>query len=723
MFCDENAGYSLNQIGGDSNDQKVACIKYIPQAQDSCERAGNPIMSGLGIKLQQETDYVFPQGGYRIQRTYRSDRGWLHTATDTGVVDYSGTSEMPDQCLQGSYLSRVLVNGTAQSQRVPYCFPLIGVGKTEYDLQSADGRIVRFTGDASAPTSNGEVNAKLAKRVIGGSTVWVASNEDNSLSVFGLNGLLLSRTTADGKSYTMSYSSNPTALQSVTEWTSRQATFTYDQYRRVTSMTNPKGEITQYAYDGASSNCGVGGVCNNLTSITLPGASTRVFHYNELQYTENISWPRALTGITDENASRYAIFKYNSSGRAISTEHANGADRYLVSASSYPTVTDPLGSQRQMSFTTTPMSQKLSYQSQPAGAGCAAASSAISYDPQGNPTSRDDFTNKRSCYSYDLARNLETVRLEGLASSAACPAPLGSYTIAAPAPGSNVTQRKTSTLWHPDWRLEVRRAEPKRISTWVYNGQPDPTAAGAVASCAPATAVLPDGKPIAVLCKQIEQATTDATGSAGFGAAASGTPRIWSYTYNGYGQVLTADGPRTDAGIADKTTYTYHAATTSDVMLGDLASVSNAAGHVVTYPKYDRNGRLLRMVDANGATTDYSYHPRGWLLSSTVTPAGVVPGSAPAAGVALINRYDYDAAGQLKKATAPDGSFVAYSYDAAHRLIALSDAAGNTISYTLDAMGNRIQEQSKDPAGTLARQVSRVIDALNRVQQVTGAAQ
>ena len=41
-------------------------------------------------------------------------------------------------------------------------------------------------------------------------------------------------------------------------------------------------------------------------------------------------------------------------------------------------------------------------------------------------------------------------------------------------------------------------------------------------------------------------------------------------------------------------------------------------------------------------------------------------------------------------------------------------------NYTLDAAGKRIGEQVKDPGGTLARSLSRVNDALGRVQQTTG---
>ncbi|MNT78919.1 RHS Repeat protein [compost metagenome] len=71
--------------------------------------------------------------------------------------------------------------------------------------------------------------------------------------------------------------------------------------------------------------------------------------------------------------------------------------------------------------------------------------------------------------------------------------------------------------------------------------------------------------------------------------------------------------------------------------------------------------------------------------------------------------------------TLPDGVYIDYSYDAAHRLTGMTDSAGSSIVYTLDAMGNRINEQVKDPSGQLVKQTTRVIDALNRIQQITGS--
>ncbi|MEK7423680.1 MAG: RHS repeat protein, partial [Actinomycetota bacterium] len=324
----------------------------------------------------------------------------------------------------------------------------------------------------------------------------------------------------------------------------------------------------------------------------------------------------------------------------------------------------------------------------------------LTYDANGNLASADDFNAHRTCYASDLTRNLETTRVEGLPNTQAC------ATVTPPNAVLPATSRKTSTQWHPDWRLAIKVAEPGKITTSVYHGQPDPFNANAIASCAPASALLPDGKPIAVLCRQVEQASTDADGHLGFTAALqAGVPnREQKWTYNAFGQVLTHDGPRTD--ISDITTYTYYPDTTADHTLGDLQRVTNALGQTTNFSKYNKHGQLLQSTDPNGVTTTHTYDLRQRLLSTSV--AGQT------------TSYSYDPVGQLKKVTQPDASWIGYDYDAAHRLIALYDNQGNRISYTLDNAGNRIAENTKDPAGTLKRALSRSIDALGRVQQTTG---
>ncbi len=45
------------------------------------------------------------------------------------------------------------------------------------------------------------------------------------------------------------------------------------------------------------------------------------------------------------------------------------------------------------------------------------------------------------------------------------------------------------------------------------------------------------------------------------------------------------------------------------------------------------------------------------------------------------------------------------------------------VVYTLDNASNRVMEEVKDPAGVLRRRISRVYDALDRLQAVTGGLQ
>jgi YD repeat-containing protein len=347
-------------------------------------------------------------------------------------------------------------------------------------------------------------------------------------------------------------------------------------------------------------------------------------------------------------------------------------------------ITDPNGVTTSLSSTLINGVPRLTSQSQPAGSGCEASSNSLGYDANGNVVNRLDFAGRRSCMAYDLTRNLETARVEGLTAADTCPADIAAYavptTLAADKP-----QRKVTTQWHPLWRLEARRAEPNKITTTVYNGQPDPLNVNAVANCAPSAPALPDGSPIAVVCKRYEQATTDATGSLGFAAALqAGVPvKSETYTYNQFGQVLTAKGPRTD--VNDTTSYTYYADT-----------------------KYNPHGQVLQSTDANGVVTVNTYDLRQRLTSTKVATE--------------LTQYGYDPVGQLIKLTLPSGAVMGYTYDAAHRLTDITDAAGNKVHYTLDAMGNRTNETVSDTGGVLARNITRAYDALNRLQSQQQAA-
>ena len=513
----------------------------------------------------------------------------------------------------------------------------------------------------------------------------------------------------EGTSVTMA--PGPGYLIGVTDGFDRSIAFEYYASNgRVSKVISPDGQFIQFDY-----------LNQNLSKIHWQDLLWREFLYENSRF----SW--ALTGVVSENRLRLSTFSYDTNGRALSTERAGGNERFGSNYDVAPiiSVDDTYDSQanivrRRLSWRVAnslsisqPNGSSLTIgvgivagnpvtvtRSQPAGSGCAASSRFSTYDTNGNIASEDDFDGARMCAVSDLRRNLRTVNVEGLPNTHAC------SSVTAAASVLPAGSRKTSTQWHPDWRLPIKTAQAGRMTTSVYNGQPDPFNANAVANCAPASALLPDGKPIVVLCKQVEQSTTDVDGALGFGASiqTAVAPRVQSWTYNVWGQMLTHDGPRTD--IADITNYSYYNDTTAEHTQGDLQSVTNPLGQVTRYTRYDRNGRLPQMQAANGTFTDLSYDQRGRLR--TVTVAG------------LTTQYDYTPTGQLLRVTQPDGSWLLHEYDPAQRLVAMSNQLGHRIQYTLDSAGNRVEEDVRDGTGTRRRTIARSVDALNRVYQIIG---
>jgi YD repeat-containing protein len=591
-----------------------------------------------------------------------------------------------------------------------------------------DGSWTTFTRVSSALNTHGvdpDVNDRLLRNWDPWAAVMTFRLYDagaNAIDVYAFAGSRLVTEYADGRriEYFYSTSSTPPSvapaaglLIEMRNERGRSLTFAYEasvtagQVARIVSMTNHDSKTTTFSYDALG----------NLARITWPDGSYREYRY------EQAGLPHALTGAIDERRIQVGAYGYDGDGRATLTQGAGGVQRFTVAAAvgsrwsvtetfdadlqlfwrdhwlvgqQGVVVTGPRQATASMASTDILGVARLTSQSQPAGAGCAPAASSQSYDANANVTIRDDFSGRRSCYAYDMGRNLETVRVEGLLAGDNC-GPL----LAANAPLPAGT-RKISTSWHPDWRLQAATASPRLLTRWVYQGQPDPTANNAAASCGPAGSLV-DGKPRAWLCKRIEQATTDADGTSGLSPTLDLTvqQRVWSWTYDATGNVLTATDP-----LGRQTQYTYRATTTSDYSVGDLATVRNPEGHLTRYHRHDRLGRVLEEEDANGVVTTHTYSARGQRL--TTTAAGAT------------STFSYWPMGALRRATAPDGSYVEYGYDDAQRLAWAVDNLGNRLDYRYDDAGNREEDRVTDPGGALRQHVLRSFDALNRMQRLDG---
>ncbi|MGH8700383.1 MAG: DUF6531 domain-containing protein, partial [Burkholderiales bacterium] len=530
-----------------------------------------------------------------------------------------------------------------------------------------DGRILYFDKVGAAYVPDAEVADRLERITdtngrFAGWRLVTARNDETE--IYDVNGRLVTISNRTGKTLALSYSDLTTPvtvapqqhlLIRVDDAFGRSLSFRYDIAARVAAVTDPSGAETRFSYDGQG----------NLASLTFPDQKSRTFQY------EFSSFPFALTGIADENGARFATYAYDQHGRAVLSEHAGSAERTELSFadSGSTAVTTYVSS-------TLPNTQTYGFEqfhgalrnSSVSGPGCASCQhSQRTHDANGNLLNARDWNGNLSEYEYDLARNLETKRVEAK---------------------STAEQRIVQTEWHPLYRLPVRMAEPLRITTYVYGAPTDPN----------------PGNPGSLLSKTV-QATADATGTQGFAATPTGLPRIWAYTYDQNGQVLTVDGPRTD--VSDVTGHGYYPADDPDLgKRGNVATITNALGHVTQITAYDAHGKPLTIVDPNGLTTTLTYDARQRLTSRMV-------GSE-------ITSYEYDGVGQLTKVTLPDGSFLSYTYDAAHRLTAIQDNLGNRIAYTLDLMGNRAREEVFDPISQLAQTRSRVYSSLNRLVQETG---
>ena len=600
---------------------------------------------------------------------------------------------------------------------------------TALHVARGSGIWTSFTKTGSAYVADPDVSDE----VVGTTSGWRYTDAARTaMETYNLDGQLLTKSMAGGQSLAYQYSDDSTLVDiapakglliAVIDQFGRRTDFTYTLVGgmpRVRSMTS--GGLTTWFEFGPSL---------NLAVIRWPDQRSRMFLYER----PDISW--ALTGIVDEDGVRNATYQYDAAGRAFDTQRAKGADHYSVSWAGMPnievqyefmagsqsrywrdtrwttptgtTVTLPGGQSVALVGTDVQGTPRVISREQPAGSGCEPSASSLSYDTRGNMTTKVDFNDVRSCHAYAANRNVESFRIEGLDKTDACPADLASAQV-----DPAKAQRKISMLWHPLWKLEARRAEPKRITTTVYNGEADPLNNNTVASCVTGDTRLPDNSRIAVVCARYEQSTDDETGNLGFGATEK-ERRKWSYTYNQYGQVTTETDPRGKVTTYDYWTDTSFTGTGNAArghQLGDLKSVTNPLQQKTKLLDYNNRGQVLTTEFANGSQELREYHVRGWLTKVTLVPAG--------SGTGEITQYDYYDTGLLKKVAQPDGSFAKYIWDDAHRLTDVTDSVGNTVHYELDNLGNRTAEKFKDPQGALAKTITRTFDALGRMQSMSG---
>jgi len=364
-----------------------------PEDNLSCDAPdpakGNPVNIAIGNKYQEELDFIgggpFPLNFTRIYNSV--DGYWRH-----------------------SYSAKLKLTGSLIT------------------LVRSDGKESRFTVAGAVITSEPTELGRLSQSGTG----WRYLSPSQEIFEFDSLGRLVGKTNPVGQSHVLTYN---TASVTVADGAGNSFEFTQDNRGQPLSLSATDISIV-YGYDNSS----------RLVSVTknqLGVSQVRGFHY------ENSSYPRFLTGITDERGVRYATWTYDTQGRAITSEHAGGAEKVSIvyNSDGSASVTNELGKATTYRFQVIQGVKHISAIEGEPSANCPSSNSVFTYDSRGLLKTKTDNRGILTTYDYN-ERGLEISRTEAAGTPQA---------------------RTITTTWHPTLFLPTTVTEPNQVTTYAYD--------------------------------------------------------------------------------------------------------------------------------------------------------------------------------------------------------------------------------------------------------------
>ncbi|PAU64745.1 hypothetical protein BZL41_08875, partial [Pseudomonas sp. PIC25] len=182
---------------------------------------------------------------------------------------------------------------------------------TRLNIASGTIKLIRADGHEALFSLSGTTTTAQPPelgRLVQNGTGWLYTTTDQEQFEFDGQGRLTRHSNREGQAHRLTHSSSTVTVQ---DDYGNSFVFTQDDRYQPLSIEAP-GLTGSYQYDTLAR---LTGVTRTRSGVT----EQRLYHYGDSRY------PRFLTGITDERGIRYATWTYDDQGRAISSEHANGA--------------------------------------------------------------------------------------------------------------------------------------------------------------------------------------------------------------------------------------------------------------------------------------------------------------------------------------------------------------------------------------------------------------
>ena len=505
-----------------------------------------------------------------------------------------------------------------------------------------------------------------------GDGTYTLTSHDQSRTNFSVAGYLTSIVDRNGSALTIAYSGLvPTT---VTDAAGRTLTLTTSG-GHITAIAAPGARNFGYAYDGNG----------NLTQYTDPAGIVTQYAYDSLHRLTGITL-NDQSGVTpDQQTNVTTTLTYDSDYRLVDLVDPMGYDVGIsyqdaqLNGGGQVQGMQVTVQQLQTNPTTTPSSsqslyEQTTYLATTGGLGTVAqlvdamgGETTYTYDGNGNVTKTVDPDNDVTTDTYDGNGNVLTQTVD---------------------PGGSGHLNLTTTSTYDASNNLLTQTDPAGIvTTYAYD--------------APGTGDL------------VQQVQNDVNG----GGSNDHTNVTTSYTYDRYGEVLTATDPK---GIVTQYGYDSQGDRTSTVQNYVSGAGSDSQTNVLTSATFDDLGQPQTSTDALGVVAKTVYDIRGGVMA---TIQNYVSGGGTDDHTNVETQYGYDALERQVSATDPLGVVTETQVDADGRTTASiqdyvsgggSDSQTNVTSATAyDAAGNATL--ATDPKGNTT---TTSFDADNRAYEV-----